>query len=187
MGPAMEQTDETEIMRHVRQGRGELVGLLFDRHHGPVYGYFVNLTRDAYFSEDLTQEVFLRVLRYSGSFKEGAPFRPWLYRIARNVAQDHWSRQRPTVDLQALEALPDAHPTAQEQALEAADHARLRKALDRLPAEKRELLLLSRNGELTSQELAGLFGCSPSAVKVRVHRALKDLREAFFLPMEVSR
>jgi RNA polymerase sigma-70 factor (ECF subfamily) len=186
MGPATEQSDETEIMRCVQQGRGDLVGLLFDRHHGPVYGFFVNLTRDSHLSEDLTQEVFLRVLRYAGSFKDGAPFRPWLYRIARNVVQDHWSRQRPTADLRGLEILPDTHPTAQELALTASDHARLQRALDRLPAEKRELLLLSRNEAFTSQDLAGLFGCSPSAVKVRVHRALKDLRDAFFQPVEVS-
>ena len=172
-------------MDQVRAGRGDLVGLLFDRHHRPLYGFFVNLTRNGVLSEDLCQEVFLRVLRYAPSFRPGAAFRPWLYQIARNVLLDHQQRLRPQAPLEVAEQLPDPQPGAQALAIAQSDAERLSQALARLPLDKQELLLLSRDPELSAQDLAGLYGCTPGALKVRVHRALNDLRAHFFSVQEV--
>jgi RNA polymerase sigma-70 factor (ECF subfamily) len=178
--------DDTEVMRQVRAGRGDLVGLLFDRHHRPVFGFFMNLTRQPALSEDLTQEVFLRVLRYGASFKDGSAFRPWLYRIARNVLADHQNRLQPLTHLQEAEQVPDPRPDAHQKAEARADRAQLGQALARLPQEKRELLLLYKDPDLSSQDLATIYGCTPSALKVRVHRAMNDLRSLFFQPQEVT-
>ena len=178
--------DDTELMRQVRAGRGDLVGLLFDRHYRPLFGFFMNLTRQPALSEDLTQEVFLRVLRYSASFKEGSAFRPWLYRIARNVLADHQSRLQPLTHLQEAEQVADTRPDAHQVAEAHADRVLLGQALSRLPQEKRELLLLYKDPDLSSQDLATIFGCTPSTLKVRVHRAMNDLRSLFFQPQEVT-
>jgi RNA polymerase sigma-70 factor (ECF subfamily) len=182
----LETADDSTVMDQVRAGRGDLVGLLFERHHRPLYGFFMNLTRNAPLSEDLCQEVFLRVLRYAPSFRAGADFRPWLYQIARNVLVDHHQRLRPLTDLEVADHLPDPQPGAQALAIAQADAERLGQALARLPLEKRELLLLSRDPGFSAQDLAGLYGCTPGALKVRVHRALNDLRAHFFSPQEVT-
>lgn len=186
MEMALEVPDDAEVMRLVSAGRPDLVGLLFDRHHRPLYGFFINLTRQPALSEDLTQEVFLRVLRYANSFKPGLAFRPWLYRIARNVLTDHHNKLQPFTHLQEAEKVPDPYPSAQGMAEMQADKARLSQAMARLPVEKRELLLLSREPDLSAQDLAGIYGCTPSAIKVRVHRALNELRFCFFQRQEVT-
>ena len=177
----MDFMDDSALMARVRKGRTESLAHLFDRHHGPLYGFFLRMTGQKALSEDLVQESFLRVLRFASTFREGAPFRPWLYRIGRNVLADHWGRQRPEVDLEPLAGiLPAEGPCAHARLEEAQDQDRLAQALARLPAEKRELLLLSRDPDMSGRDLAECFGCTPGAVKVRVHRALQDLRSAFF-------
>lgn len=177
----MEELDDTELMAQVRAGQAEPLALLFERHHAPLYGFLFRITGQRSTSEDLTQEVFLRVLRYAASFKADAPFRPWLYRIARNVLADHGSRLRPEVPLETHAAgLRAPSPCAHARLENAQAQDRLAAALARMPVEKRELLLLSRDPDLSYGELAELYGCSPGALKVRVHRALQELRSHFF-------
>lgn len=184
----MDSLDDSELMTRIRSGREEApLVLLFQRHHGPLYGFLYRLTGQPATSEDLTQEVFLRVWRYASTFKPGAPFRPWLYRIARNVLADHWAKTRPEVSLEACSAPLEAEVACPHEMLAAEqDQRRLELALRRLTPEKRELLLLSRNPELSYAELADSYGCTLGALKVRVHRALQELRSHFFQPMEVQ-
>lgn len=178
----MEALDDTELMMLVRQrGDADALALLFERHQGPIHGFLYRLTGRTDTSEDLLQEVFLRVLRYARSYAPGAPFRPWLYRITRNVWADHRARFR-------LERSPEEHAeplSADDEGpmarlVFAQDRERLMRALGRLPEGKRELLLLSREPGLSYQELADIYGCSVGALKVRVHRALQELRAHFF-------
>jgi len=177
----LESLSDAELMARVRLGQTEPLALLFERHHGPLYGFLFRLTGHPPTSEDLTQEVFLRVLRYAASFKLDAPFRPWLYRICRNVLADHWARARPEVplDTHAADLCADA-PCAHAHLEATQDRQRLAQAMAKLPAEKRELLLLSRDPDLSCCDLAGLYGCTSGALKVRVHRALQELRGHFF-------
>ncbi len=176
----MEELDDAELMARVRAGQAEPLALLFERHHRPLYGFLYRMTGHTATSEDLVQEVFLRVLRYASSFKVGAPFRPWFYRIARNVLADHGSRFRQEVPLEPhATGLCASEPSAHARLETAQEQDRLTQALAQLPVEKRELLLLSRDPDLSCGDLAELYGCSPGALKVRVHRALRELRAHF--------
>ncbi len=163
----------------------------FLRWYEPFHERFVRYCSSRAFgimeAEDLVQEAFLRVLRHAATFDARSPFRPWLYRIARNLLADHHSRRgrEPLAPLEAAElhdegADPHAHAEARQ------DHARLETALARLSFEQRELLLLSRDPDLSYTELAALYGCSAGALKVRVHRALQALRAQFHGDGEVS-
>jgi len=177
----LESLDDVELVARVRRGHAEPLALLFERHHGPLFGFLVRTTGQRATSEDLVQEVFLRVLRYAASFKTEAPFRPWLYRIARNVLADHRARARFELPLETHAThLPANAPCAHASLETAQDRDRMTQALAKLSEEKRELLLLSRDPDLSYQALAELYGCSPSALKVRVHRALQELRGHFF-------
>lgn len=169
--------EEAGWMAKVVAGDAEGLGGLYDRHHGPLYGFFLRLTGCGATAEDLVHDVFVRVLRYAASFRPDAPFRPWLYRIARNVHADvcgamTWDALEDT--LPCPEASPHSHAVAMQ------DRTRLESALQSLRPEQREILLLSRDPDWTYAQIAELLGCSESAVKVRVHRALAALRQIYF-------
>lgn len=164
-------------MLQVRDGASQMLGVLFDRYQTPLFNYFSRLTGDRVISEDLIQEVFLRILRYQQSYRPNTLFRPWLYQIARNARLDHLRRNPAPAPLDAAPtptAAPTPDPAQQKQETEL-----LHRALMSLPEEKREILLLSRFQELKYEEIARLLGCEVGAVKVRVHRALQELREIF--------
>ncbi len=86
---------DEELMLQVREGAGEMLGELFDRYQTPLFNFYAKLTGDRAVSEDLVQEVFLRILKYRQSYKPGTPFRAWVYQIARNARADHYRKQRP--------------------------------------------------------------------------------------------
>ena len=107
-------------------------------------------------------------------------FVTWMYQIARNARFDHFRRRRPEVGFEAggLEAASEAPSPA--EALQAREEAALiRQALGRLPHEKREVLVLSRFQNLKYEQIAQILNCEPGTVKVRVYRALRDLRQIY--------
>lgn len=176
----MEVALDIDAGRALAEGRPEAVTTLFERHHRTLFAFFLRLTGHRALSEDLTQEVFLRILRYGATFQAGQPFKPWMFRIARRVHLDHLAKARPHVPLEdLLEEPPAAQPCALEGLQAREEAARLEAALARLPLRKRELLLLSRDPDLSHQDLAALLGCSVGSIKVQVHRALKALRTLF--------
>jgi RNA polymerase sigma-70 factor (ECF subfamily) len=132
-------------------------------------------------SEDLVQDVFYRVLRYRHTFKPGSPFKSWLYQIARNARHDSFDPRMPqAVDDTALEMHAAQHATTPKDMVAEEQEAKLiRRALLKLPEEKREVLLLSRYQGLKYEEIGKLMGCETNTVKVRVFRALAELREIF--------
>jgi RNA polymerase sigma factor (sigma-70 family) len=167
---------DEELMLQVRNGAGDMLGVLFDRYQSPLFNFYCKLTGDRALSEDLVQEVFVRILKYRQSYHPGTPFRPWLYQIARHARLDQARKHRSETSWNpALEPpVPPADFAQQKQ-----ETKLLYRALMRLPEDKRELLILSRFQELKYEEIARLLGCEDGAVKVRVHRALLELREIF--------
>jgi len=175
---------DNQVMWQVRDGEVEKLGVLFERHHQMLFNFFVRLTGSREFSEDLVQEVFLRMLKYRHTFQPEHPFRSWMFQIARNAHFDaSRKRQRDArlngsetdsaEELISPEPPPDLHAGQQQEI------GLLQRALERLPVEKREVLLLSRVQNLKYDEVAEILGCDAGAVKVRVHRALKELRDIF--------
>lgn len=181
--PLVDPSDLTDHahMQAVRAGDLAQLGPLFERHHRPLFGFFVRLTAHRSTSEDLVQQVFLRILKYRHTYRDEGKFTTWMYHLARKVAADHFYQINKTSlsDIDEHPALLDQTPHAADQAAHADEHALLRRALASLPVEQREILTLHRLQQLPYDELAELFGCSVGAMKVRVHRALQALRDAF--------
>ncbi|MGH9814971.1 MAG: RNA polymerase sigma factor [Candidatus Acidiferrales bacterium] len=167
---------DEELMAQVRNDACEQLGLLFDRYQSPLFNFYVKLTGNRMLSEDLVQEVFLRILKYRRSYRPGSPFKAWMYRIARNARLDHARKQAPQTEFE-----PEMAPavTPHDPAQQRQESALLHRALMQIPEEKREILILSRLQELKYDEIAELLGCEVGTVKVRVHRALQDLKQAF--------
>jgi RNA polymerase sigma factor (sigma-70 family) len=167
---------DEELMAQVRSGVGEMLGLLFERYQSPLFNFYLKLTGDRTISEDLVQEVFLRMLKYRQTYRTETPFRAWMYQIARNARVDYLRRKRPETSLEP-EMSPAVVPT--DTAQQSQEAALLHRALMRLPEDKREVLVLSRFQDLKYEEIAQLLDCETGTVKTRVHRALQELREIY--------
>jgi RNA polymerase sigma factor (sigma-70 family) len=175
----MSVNDEA-LMSAVREGDLAQLGPLFDRYHASLFDFLNRMTGNRHVAEDLVQEVFLRVLKYRATYREGARFATWVFSIARNVRTDYFSRREAAVPLseEALEA-PDAAPGPEGETEMESESGRLRAALLRLREDRRELLILARYQCLKHERIAELLGVDTGTVKVRVHRAIKELREIF--------
>jgi RNA polymerase sigma-70 factor (ECF subfamily) len=176
---ADDMTDEG-IMKDVQRGRAERLAILFERHHVKLYNFFLRLCGNRNTSEDLVQEVFLRILKYCGTYREEGSFTVWMYQIARNVHIDRW-RKDPQVDSMEDQWLEpeSSHPGPYQNLEQESDLTDLRRALAMLPLKKREVLVLSRFQNMKYKEIAKLRGCSISAVKLQIHRGMKDLQKIY--------
>lgn len=172
----MNSVPDEDVMLQVRDGEVQMLGVLFDRYQSPLFNFYSKMTQDRTVSEDLVQEVFLRILRYRQTYRPGTSFRTWMYQIARNTRIDQVRKVRPE---SPLVTEPIATPRVTDDAERQQEAQLLQRALMQLPEDKREVLVLSRFQELKYDEIARLLGCEPSAVKVRVHRALQQLREVY--------
>lgn len=168
-------------MKCVREGDIRQLAVLFDRHHRRLFNFYLRITNERESSEDMVQEVFFRMLKYRHTFRGEGEFSAWMYHLARNVHTDHYRKRAngPATDGDPGDlASDDVH--AQDQMEQDQDRDLLRRALARLPAGKREILILSRFQEMRYDAIAEILGCSVDAVKVRMHRAMNDLRKIFF-------
>ena len=176
----VKQPTDLELMNAVQQGEIGKMGSLFERHHTTIYGFCHRMTGSAAVSEDLVQEAFMRALRYRNSFRGDSDFLPWLYRLARNVCYDYFEKdsRMPLADTEPPEGI-SPEPSAADKAELKEEICLLRQALLKLPVERREVLVLSRFEFRSYKEIAELMESTVGAVKVKVHRALNQLRNIY--------
>lgn len=172
-----EETDSS-VMRQVRDGDLGSMAVLFERYHRPLFNYFVHMNGNRDFSEDLVQDVFVRMLKYRQSYQPDKPFAAWMYQIARNTQSDAMQKRKFEVELGHAD-VSSTHGMDEKMKREQ-DIELLRRAMARLPVDKRELLVLSRFQNLKYEEIASILGCEVGAVKVRVYRAVRALGQIFF-------
>jgi RNA polymerase sigma-70 factor (ECF subfamily) len=173
--------DDEQIMQEVRAGNVGRLEVLFDRHSRALFRYFVRLTSDRAWSEDLVQEVFFRILKYRHTYEPDTTFRAWMYQVGRNVWIDQATRRKGEVALpENAGEIGSAELPVDRQVQNRQATALLRRALAALPPEKREVLVMSRFQELKYDEIAAVLKCEVGTVKVRVYRALRELGDRFF-------
>lgn len=173
-------TDE-QVMEAVKGGDLQQASILFDRYHARIFNFLARLTMDRPVAEDLTQNVFLRLIRYRSSYRPGSKFMPWIYQMARNVFSDHYhaakSKVNANVDVEKLsEAMADSNETWEQEEREKL----LQLSLAKLEEEQRELLVLTRFQHMKYEEVALIMNTTVANIKVKVHRAIGKLREHYF-------
>jgi RNA polymerase sigma-70 factor (ECF subfamily) len=167
---------DNELMELVRDGKVEKLAILFERYQTMLYNFFLRLTGNRAASEDLVQEVFIRILKYRAGYQGENRFVVWMFQIARNAHVDFLRKKKGEVALDDQFAEAASQELLPEERFEADQEAALvRRALDKLPPKKRELLVLFRFQNLKLREIAELLDVQVGTVKVQVHRALKDL------------
>lgn len=167
-------------MVRVKDGEVSLLSELFHRHQRPLFNYLYRLSGSSVQAEDLVQDVFFRILRYRETYRSQTTFTAWMYQVARNAYIDGTRRRsreaawdEETLDPASEEQGADEKIAGEQQA------DLVRRALQELPADKREVLILSRYQNLKYEEIAEMLGCEPNTVKQRVFRAVRALSDKF--------
>ncbi len=185
-------TDEMLMVRYQRGDR-EAFAELVRRYKTPIYNFIIRQLRHPTVSEDLTQDVFLRVVQNAADFKHEARFSTWLYTIARNLCIDQIRkashRRHPSLDRPVggnedarplVESIADKHPRASVERTASSTEVgvRIAAAVEALPEDQREVFLLRQLANLPFKDIAQITGVGENTVKSRMRYALDRLQDA---------
>ena len=176
----MNHLSDEQLMVQLMQGNRQAAAVLYDRYQPRVYGYFVRMASDRESARDLTQNTFLRVIRYAATWKDDKTFVYWLFRIARNVLADFYSN---TCHFSEFDNHPeigakDAETSVRESEVRES-YEMLLEAMNQLPPGYREIIELNRFQGFSYREIAAATDSNENAVKVKTFRAIQKLKEIY--------
>jgi RNA polymerase sigma-70 factor, ECF subfamily len=163
-----------QAVARAKAGDQEAIRFLYMQYADNVYGYVRSIVRDDYEAEDVTQHVFAKLMVVLPKYEQrSVPFAAWILRVARNVAVDHMRQRRaiPCEEVRELDPTRD-HGDAQQTSMG------LREALEELPDDQREVLVLRHLVGLSPGEIAGRLGKTEPSVHGLHHRGRGSLRTA---------
>lgn len=171
--------DDDALVRQAREGDRQALETLFDRHFDGVFRLALGFLRDEDRAADAAQDTFVKAMGGLGSFRGEAPFRTWLFSIARNEAMD--AARKGGRELSGIHERLEATPTDGPSPLEALEDGRqaevLRAAVDRLPEKQRMAVSLRVYEGLPYREIAGIIGSSEGAARVNYYHGIQRLKE----------
>lgn len=169
--PGAALSDE-ELMDRYCAGDGEAFDRLFERYKERIVRFLARMVGPAH-AVDLAQVTFMKLHENRDRYRVGGSFSGWLYTIARNTALDHLRSAT-----SRREVLAETEAVAEGPLRDRLQDDRVRKAIERLPKDQRQVVLLHWYGGLTFEEVGSVVGASGTAVRVRAHRAYEKLRAA---------
>ena len=172
---------ETEIVAQCQKGDLTQFGRLYDEYVRKVYQFIYFKTHHRETAEDLTSVVFMKAMENINSFDaKKAPFKAWLFSIARNTVIDHYRSHRETVDLEDVWEVKDKQDVAHDVEMELTIQS-VQKYMEKLKPDQREIVLLRVWGDHSFKEIAEITGKSEAAAKMMFKRTIDTLRGDFAL------
>jgi RNA polymerase sigma-70 factor (ECF subfamily) len=185
MGASVALDCDAELMLRVKDGDGASFGLLLGKYRASVTHFLYRMVQDQAISEELAQEVFLRVYRSRETYEPTAKFATWLYRIATHLAlnwlrdekngRGHQRLDATSEDAPAREVV-DRSPSVEQRLLHQVKVDAVRQAVAALPDKQRAAVLMHKYDEMEYSQIAMVLSCSESAVKSLLFRAYETLR-----------
>lgn len=176
---------DAQLMLRVREGDEISFALLLERHRNPVVNFLHRMVQNRAVSEELAQEVFLRVYRSRETYEPTAKFTTWLFRIATHLALN-WIRDgkkekhNESLSEELIEGaerqVADRQPSVEQALIQEVKTQEVRKAIEALPEKQRAAVLMHKYQGLDYSQIAGALSCSESAVKSLLFRAYETLR-----------
>ena len=177
-------TDQQLVRRYVA-GDANALATLVNRYKDRIYTAIFLLVKDKYMAEDLFQEVFIRIIDTlnSGRYTDEGKFLPWALRIAHNMCVDHFrkTRRSPAIktsdDRDLFDVLTFSEPAVDVQLMQSQAHERIRKMIDMLPEDQREVIILRHYADLSFKQIADLTKCSINTALGRMRYGLMNMRK----------
>ena len=167
------------LVASAQQGEREALEELYLLHFDRIYSYLHMSVGNRHDAEDLTTQTFLKMLEAIGRFRwQSAPFSAWLFRIAHNLAMDHFRATRRTqVEEEVPEPPGSEEASAEEQAMHAIGRQSMLEVIEKLSAEQQQVLTLKFVFNFPNAEVATILGKTEGAIKSLQHRALVSLQK----------
>jgi len=162
-------------MQKVKSGNIDYMTELFNRYNNQILNYFFRISNNLEDSQDLTQTVFLRLLKYKTSFNQSQSFKSWIYRISINELNSYFkSNKVKCQDSEKLNNIPNNDLSDCE------NDKKLYQSIDMLSNDYKELIILSKFQRLKHKEIAELFSTTEASIKNKIYRAMDKLRAIYF-------
>ncbi len=180
-GTNPDQEADLESMEQVRRGEAAGAARLFQRYAAPLLRFTGRILGDPAEAEEITQDVFLKLMVRADQYDGRAPVASWLFAIATNACRDRLRRsvRRPSVALEAVTEVREPGIPADERLAQRQRREAVRRALSELSYEQREALVLARYHGMPYAEIARALDISEGAVKTRIFRAMETLKAHF--------
>ncbi|HSW57258.1 MAG TPA: sigma-70 family RNA polymerase sigma factor [Dehalococcoidales bacterium] len=172
--------DEVALVQRAQKKDAQAFSEIYEAYFDKIYRYISVRIRNEMEAEDLTQQVFMKMLHSISGYKlQGVPFSSWIYRIAHNQVVDFMRQhnKKATVDIEGL-PLPDTGDDPQHLMERQFDITELKKAMQHLTESQQEVLALRFTGEIPIAQCAEIMGKSEGAIKALQHSAVQSLRKA---------
>ena len=182
---SLNNLSEKELVQLYLNGNVNALSTLISRYKDRIYTAIYLLVKDKYMAEDLFQDVFIRIidtLKAKGYSNEGK-FLPWALRIAHNLCVDHFRKikRTPSIttsdDRDIFEVLNFSEPNAETRLIQSQRHERVRKMIDLLPEDQREVIILRHYADLSFKEIASITNCSTNTALGRMRYGLINMRK----------
>jgi len=177
-------TDQQLVHLYI-DGNTNALATLVNRYKERIYTSIYLLVKDKYMAEDLFQDVFIRIIDTlkGGRYTDEGKFLPWALRIAHNMCVDHFRKikRSPSIktsdDRDIFEVLNFSEPSAENKMIQTQSHERVRKMIDMLPEDQREVIILRHYADLSFKEIADLTKCSINTALGRMRYGLINMRK----------
>lgn len=179
------QLEDSKLLSAYKNGDEEAFKQLLEKYRNRVYTTVYLIVKDQYVAEDLTQDVFIKVIKTikNGKYNEEGKFLPWLLRISHNLAIDYFRKikRNPTIvredGTDLFNSLYFADDNAESTRINKETHKKIRELIKTLPKSQREVLIMRHFTDMSFKEIADMTGVSINTALGRMRYALINLRK----------
>ena len=179
------QTPDALLVKNYIAGDENALTILINRHQSKIYGFIYSKLSDRDISDDIFQDTFIKVIKTlkSNSYNEEGKFLPWVMRISHNLIIDHYRRNkkmpmyRETEEFSIFSIMSDNVPNIESKLITTQVENDLRKLIEELPAEQKEVLIMRMYQDLSFKEISEMTGVSINTALGRMRYAIMNLRK----------
>ncbi len=179
------QTPDALLVKNYIAGDENALTILINRHQSKIYGFIYSKLSDRDISDDIFQDTFIKVIKTlkSNSYNEEGKFLPWVMRISHNLIIDHYRRNkkmpmyRETEEFSIFSIMSDNVPNIESQLITTQVENDLRKLIEELPEEQKEVLMMRMYQDLSFKEISETTGVSINTALGRMRYAIMNLRK----------